>query len=84
MDIKILPDGEPAPVDADCVNIEPGADGKFMLSGNALCGEEVVSLISSTLVFDDRESAREQGIAWADAQGVELLYVTFAAPAPSD
>lgn len=84
MEIRRLADGEPAPANGDCVNVDPADGGKFSLRANALCGDEMVSLIGTRELFDTREAAEEQGLAWADAQGAETVYLTFGAPTPGD
>ena len=84
MEIKQLADEEQAPVNVDCVNVDAVEGGKFSLWANALCGDEVVSLISNNTLYDTRQEAEEQGLAWADAQGVETVYLTFNAPSPGD
>lgn len=84
MEIRRLADREPAPVNQDCVNVDPVDGGKFTIWANALCGEEMVSLIGSKAVYDTREQAEEQGLAWAAAQGSETVYLTFNAPSPGD
>lgn len=84
MQIKRLDPGTPAPPNGDCVNVDQLADGTFGLWANALCGDEMVSLISTKRAYDTREEAEEQGLAWADAQGAELVYLTFNAPTPGD
>lgn len=84
MEIKRLADGEPAPANGDCVNVDPEEGGKFSLRANALCGDEMVSLIGTRELFDTREEAEEQGLAWANEQGAETVYLTYAAPTPGD
>jgi hypothetical protein len=84
MEIIRLAEGEAAPVNEDCVNVDTLNGDKFGLWANALCGEEMVSLIASTRTFDTREAAEEEGLAWADAQGVQTVYLTFNAPTPGD
>lgn len=84
MEIKRLPDHEPAPANGDCVNVDAAEGGKFRLWANALCGEEMVCLIGTKMLYDTREEAEEQGLAWANEQGAQTVYVTFNAPTPGD
>ena len=66
--------------DTDCVKIEEKSDGRFALTGTVLCqnggAAESVSLME-TATFEDRAKAEEAGFVWANAQGVQLLYVAF-------
>jgi hypothetical protein len=67
--------------DTDCIKIEELSDGRFALTGTALCqlsGEDAdsVSLVG-TDYFDGMSEAEEAGIVWANAQGVHTLYVGY-------
>lgn len=74
MEIIRLEVGREAPLDSDCINISPIAHGKLNLTGAALCGDTSVALVSE-MIFDTSELAEETGIAWANLQGVETLYI---------
>ena len=84
MEIIRLAEGQSAPPNEDCVNVDALGSDQFGLWANALCGEEMVSLIGSTRTFETREQAEDEGLAWADAQGVQTVYLTFNAPTPGD
>lgn len=65
--------------DTDCIKIEETQDGRFALTGAALCqigGDDAdsVSLVG-TAPFATMSEAEEAGVVWANAQGVEVLYV---------
>jgi hypothetical protein len=65
----------------DCIKIEESSDGRFALTGTALCqlsGEDAdsVSLVE-TDHFDQMSEAEEAGIVWANAQGVQTLHVGY-------
>jgi hypothetical protein len=71
--------GERPSNDTDCVKIEETSDGRFALTGTALCqqGEddpESVSLVE-TATFENMSEAEDAGLVWANAQGVQVLYV---------
>lgn len=74
MDIVRLPIGESAPVDSDCISIDQQPDGTFLLTGSILTEEESVAIVSG-IVCDSRDSAEEQGTAWAANCGIPMLYV---------
>ena len=79
-----LPAGELASEDQDCVHIERVAGGKYQINCSALlsCGDgdevESVALIGGDL-YDSYEQAEAAGLAWAEGQCVELLYLTRSA-----
>jgi hypothetical protein len=65
----------------DCIKIEESSNGRFALTGTALCqlsGEDAdsVSLVE-TDHFDEMSEAEEAGIVWANAQGVQTLHVGY-------
>jgi hypothetical protein len=67
--------------DTDCIKIEETSDGRFALTGTALCqlsGEdaESVSLVA-TEPFAGMAEAEEAGLVWANAQGVQTLHVGY-------
>jgi hypothetical protein len=67
--------------DTDCIKVEELTDGRFGLTGTVLCqlsGEDAnsVSLVE-TDYFDQMSEAEEAGIVWANAQGVQTLYVGY-------
>ena len=84
MEITVLPPGELAPPNADCVHIERGADSRFKLNCSALrasedSGEaESVALIGGES-YDSDEAAEAAGLAWAEGEGVRSLYVSRSA-----
>ncbi|SFR83626.1 hypothetical protein [Sphingomonas jatrophae] len=78
MKIIRLPTGQSAPPDADCISIESHPEDGVTLMGTAMCGDDSVALTG--VQVDTREAAEEQGIAWAESQGVETLYIAVDAP----
>ena len=81
MEIIRLALGERPSDDTDCIKIEEGSDGSFAISGTALCqlsGEdaESVSLVA-TEHFASASEAEDAGLVWANAQGVQTLYVGY-------
>jgi hypothetical protein len=74
-----LPLGKQAPVEADCLRIEELADGRYKLTGSALCAEpeggESVSIVGGP-TFDSADAAEAAGRAWAESVGVEHLCVS--------
>jgi len=69
------------PDDTDCVKVEETSDGRFALTGTVMCqqsGEdaESVSLVG-TATFEQMSEAEEAGLVWANAQGVQVLYVGY-------
>ncbi len=81
MEIIRLELGERPENDTDCVKIEETSDGRFALTGTALCqlnddDNESVSLVG-TSTFERMWEAEEAGIVWANAQGVQVLYVGY-------
>jgi hypothetical protein len=67
--------------DTDCVKIEETGDGRFALTGTVLCQQgdadaESVSLVG-TATFDKMAEAEDAGLVWANAQGVQILYVGY-------
>ena len=81
MEIIKLPEGEVAPLDADCISIMKRADGRCDLNCSALqgCGDgdevESVALIGSEpyASYDDAESA---GLAWAAEHCVDKVFIS--------
>ncbi len=67
--------------DTDCVKIEETSDGRFALTGTALCQQSYDDIGSVSLVetatFERLSEAEEAGIVWANAQGVQVLYVGY-------
>jgi hypothetical protein len=88
MDIVKLAPGERAPEDSDCISIQEGADGRFLLNASALItcvqdGDEEEEGDSAAVIggsayasYDEAEAA---GLAWAADQCVEFLYVARSA-----
>lgn len=81
MDVIRLALGKRPSDDTDCIKIEELSDGRFALTGTALCqlsGEDAdsVSLVE-TDHFNEMSEAEEAGIVWANAQGVQTLYVGY-------
>ncbi len=79
MQIIKLPLGQRPADDTDCVKIEETSDGRFALTGTALCQQsddesESVSLVE-TATFETMSDAEEAGVVWANAQGVQVLHV---------
>ena len=74
MEIVKLPVSERAPVDSDCISIDQLPDGQFNLTGSILADGESVAIVSG-ITCDSRESAEEQGKAWAANCGIPRLYV---------
>ena len=67
--------------DSDCVKVEETSDGRFALTGTVLCEQggddaESVSLVG-TATFENMAEAEEAGLVWANAQGVQVLYVGY-------
>jgi hypothetical protein len=67
--------------DTDCVKVEETSDGRFALTGTALCqlggdDAESVTLVGTT-TFEKMSKAEEAGLVWANAQGVQVLYVGY-------
>ncbi len=65
----------------DCVKIEETNDGRFALTGTVLCQRgdddaESVSLVD-TATFEKMSEAEGAGLVWANAQGVQVLYVGY-------
>ena len=81
MEIVRLALGQRPSDDTDCIRIEELSDGRFALTGTALCqltGEETVSVsLVETEYFDGTTEAEEAGIVWAKAQGVQTLHVGY-------
>ena len=80
MEIIRLELGQRPSDDTDCVKIEETHDGRFELTGTVLCQQggldaESVSLIE-TATFENMPDAEEAGLAWANAQGVQTLYIS--------
>ena len=79
MEIIRLELGQRPSDDTDCVKVEETSDGRFALSGTVLCQQggddaESVSLVG-TATFAQMSEAEEAGLVWANAQGVQVLYV---------
>jgi hypothetical protein len=67
--------------DSDCIKIEETSDGRFALTGTALCqlsgaDAESVSLVA-TEHFQGMSEAEEAGLVWANAQGVQTLHIGY-------
>ncbi len=67
--------------DTDCVKVEETSDGRFELTGTVMCQQggddaESVSLVG-TATFEKMSEAEEAGLVWANAQGVEVLYIGY-------
>ena len=81
MKIQKLPPGRRADDQADCIQIQELADGRFSLTGSVLlqCGDvdpaESVSLIGGE-PYRRYEEAEAAGIAWASEHCADLLYVS--------
>jgi hypothetical protein len=73
-----LATGQRPPDDSDCIRIEELADGRFALTGTALCEKdeetESVTLVE-TRHYDSMAEAEEAGLVWANAQQVKILHV---------
>ena len=80
MELIRHPVGEPADVDTDCIRVEELEDGRYRLTGTALCtGKDdgaSVSLVDG-LSFATRDRAEEAGLAWAESVGVGLLHISI-------
>jgi hypothetical protein len=81
MDVIRLALGQRPSDDTDCIKIEELSNGRFALTGTALCqlsGEDAdsVSLVD-TDHFNDISEAEEAGIVWANAQGVQTLHIGY-------
>ncbi len=81
MEIIRLKLGERPSDDTDCVKVEETSDGRFALSGTVLCQQggddaESVSLVE-TGTFERMSEADEAGVVWANAQGVQVLYIGY-------
>ena len=81
MEIIRLAVGQRPSNDTDCIKIEEMSDGRFALTGTALCqlnGEdaESVSLVA-TERYAGMAEAEEAGLVWANAQGVQTLHVGY-------
>lgn len=81
METVTLPAGEAASAEADCIRIQETQSGLFTLAGTvlAVCGdpeaEEVLSLVASD-PYESYEAAEAAGLAWANDQCVQLLYIS--------
>jgi len=81
MEIIRLKAGQRPSDDTDCVKVEETSDGRFALTGTVLCQQggddaESVSLVE-TATFEMMSEAEEAGLVWANAQGVQTLYVGY-------
>lgn len=81
MEIIKLRLGQRPADDTDCVKIEETTDGRFTLTGTALCQQsdedsESVSLVD-TATFESMSEAEQAGLVWANAQGVQVLCVGY-------
>lgn len=80
MEIIRLELGQRPRDDTDCVKVEETRDGRFSLTGTVLCqhgeDDESVSLVE-TATFETMSEAEEAGLVWANAQGVQVLYVGY-------
>ena len=79
MELVRLAVGEQAPIDADCISIDPRPGGKVNLTGSILVGEESMALIGDEL-YDTAEQAEAAGTAWAADNRVQRLYVATGEP----
>ena len=80
MEIIRLEVGQRPPSDSDCIRIEQTNEGRYALTGTALCQQseetESVSIIG-TQDFDTIKEAERAGVVWAAVQLVEKLYVGY-------
>ncbi len=81
MEIIRLELGQRPADDTDCVKVEETSDGRFGLTGTVMCQQggddfESVSLVG-TATFEQMSEAEEAGLVWANAQGVQVLYVGY-------
>ena len=80
MQIIKLEVGQRPPDDSDCIRIEETEDGRFALTGTALCEKdedtESVTLVG-TRHYDTMSEAEEAGLVWANAQQVKVLHVGY-------
>ncbi len=81
MEVIKLALGQRPADDTDCVKIEETSNGRFALTGTVLCQQsdddsETVSLVE-TATFEKLSDAEEAGLVWANAQGVQVLYVGY-------
>ncbi len=80
MEIINLELGQRPSDDSDCVKIEQTSDGRFALTGTVMCQQgddtESVSLVG-TATFEKMSEAEEAGVVWANAQGVQVLFVGY-------
>lgn len=81
MEVIRLKLGQRPSDDTDCVKVEETSDGRFALTGTVLCQEggddaESVSIVE-TATFEKVSEAEEAGLVWANAQGVQVLYVGY-------
>jgi hypothetical protein len=80
MEIVILPVGEQASDEADCIRIQELPDGTFQLQGSVLfrCGDaevaESVSLVGGE-PYRAYDAAEAAGMAWANEHCAEVLYI---------
>ena len=79
MEINWLGLGQCPANDTDCVKIEETSDGRFALTGTALCvqGEDAAESVTlvDTATFENMSEAEQAGLVWANAQGVQVLHV---------
>lgn len=71
--IRLAPGAE-IPDDGDCISIDRTADDRFELTATALDGETSTAIIDGQS-YPDADAAEAAGIAWANAHGVERLYI---------
>ena len=80
MQITWLEVGQRPPSDSDCIRIEETQEGRFALTGTALCqqGDETESVsIIGTQDYGAIDEAEQAGIVWAAVQLVDKLYVGY-------
>lgn len=81
MEIIKLGLGQRPSDDTDCVKVEETIDGRFALTGTVLCqqgGDDAESVtLAGTGTFEKMSEAEEAGLVWANAQGVQVLYVGY-------
>ncbi len=81
MEIIRLELGQRPSDDTDCIKVEETSDSRFALTGTVMCQQsgddaESVSLVN-TATFEKMSEAEEAGVVWANAQGVQVLYVGY-------
>lgn len=74
METVKLPAGKTAPRDADCICIEKRPDGGYDLNAAILTETESVAIVGGD-PYETQDAAEAAGMAWADEQGVDTLYI---------